>query len=422
MTRLESLEHATALDAADPATAWRDEFVFPRRGGAEVAYLCGHSLGLQPRRARAAVVETLDAWAERAVEGHFDGPFAWYRGDERPAELLAALVGARPEEVAVANALTVNLHLLMASFFRPRGTRRKILIEGAAFPSDRYAVSAQLAWHGLDPVADLVEVAPDARGLVTTEAICAAIAAHAEELALVLIGGVHYLTGEAVDVGRIVRAGHDAGAVVGLDLAHAAGNVALSLHHDDVDFAAWCTYKYLNAGPGAVGALFVHERHGASTELVRLAGWWGNDPDRRFAMDEEVRFVAARGARGWKISNPPMVSVASLRGSLEVFAAVGMPALVARSRELTGALEALLADVPGIELVTPADPARRGAMLTVRVPAPGAALVAALSGGGVVADHRPPDIVRLAPVPLYCSRADVWRAVQTLEKAMAEVG
>lgn len=422
MTVLASLEDAQARDAADPLSALRAHFAFPRRDGVETAYLCGHSLGLQPRGAREAVLESLDAWATRGVEGHFAGEHAWYRGDERPAALLAALVGARAEEVAVANALTVNLHLLMASFFRPRGKRRKILVEAAAFPSDRYAVTAQLAWHGLDPHDDLVVVPADDAGLVSTDAICAVIAAHADELALVLVGGVHYLTGEAIDIRRVVAAGHAAGAIVGIDLAHAAGNVELHLHDDDVDFAAWCTYKYLNAGPGAVGALFVHERHGASTELVRLAGWWGNDPDVRFAMDEQVDFVPAPGARGWKISNPPMVSVAALGGSLEVFAAAGMAALRRRSLALTGALEALLATVGGVDVVTPRDPARRGAMLTLRLHAPGAQLVAALSARGVIVDHRAPDIVRVAPAPLYNNHADVWRFVRTLETTMAEVG
>lgn len=416
---LADLDDARARDAADPLAALRAGFAIPRRDGIDAAYLCGHSLGLQAHRSRAAVLESLEDWATRGVEGHFDGPHAWYRADDEPVAHLAAVVGARPHEVAVANALTVNLHLLMASFFRPVGRRRKILVEGAAFPSDRYAVTAQLAWHGLDPQADLVVVAPDPDGLVTTEAVVAAIDAHAEDLALVLVGGVHYLTGEALDLRRIATAGHAAGAVVGVDLAHAAGNRELALHDDDVDFAAWCTYKYLNAGPGSVGALFVHERHGADRALVRLAGWWGNDPDTRFAMDQQVDFVPATGARGWKVSNPPIVSVAALRGSLEVFATAGMAALRARSIRLTAALEALLDDLDAVTLVTPRDPTRRGAMLTVRLSVPGDALVAALSARGVIVDFRPPDVVRVAPAPLYNSYEDLWRCAAALREALA---
>jgi kynureninase len=422
MTPITDLDDARARDAADPLAGVRALFSFPRRDGVDVAYLCGHSLGLQSRPAREAALESLQAWAERGVEGHFDGPHAWYRADETPAAMLATLVGAKPGEVAVANALTVNLHLLMASFFRPAGRRRKILVEGAAFPSDRYAVAAQLAWHGLDPARDLVEVPLDETGLVSTDAIVAAIDAHADELALVLVGGVHYLSGEALDIGRIVASGHRAGALVGIDLAHAAGNRVLHLHDDGVDFAAWCTYKYLNAGPGSVGALFVHERHAADADLVRLAGWWGNDPDTRFAMDEQLDFVPASGARGWKISNPPIVSVAALRGSLEVFTAAGMPALRARSIGLTGALEVLLDEIPGITQITPRDPDRRGAMLTLRLAVPGDAVVAALSAQGVIVDFRRPAIVRVAPAPLYNSYEDVWRVAEALKTTLAGVG
>ncbi len=421
MSPLSGLDDARSRDEHDPLRSFRDEFVFPRRNGRDVAYLCGHSLGLQSHRSRTAILESLDAWGTRGVEGHFDGERPWYGVDDVPAALAASLVGAQAHEVAIANALTVNLHLLMASFFRPSGRRRKILIEEAAFPSDRYAVAAQLAWHGLDPHADLVVVPADHAGLVPTSRIVEEIERHDDELALVLVGGVHYLTGEAVDIGAIVRAGHAAGALVGIDLAHAAGNRVLTLHDDDVDFAAWCTYKYLNSGPGAVGALFVHDRHGDDTDLVRLAGWWGNDPDTRFAMDEQVDFAPASGARSWRISNPPVVSVASVHGSLEIFAAATMPRLRARSVELTATLEALVAGIDGVEQITPADPERRGAMLTLRLPAPAAEVVRRLGAAGVIVDTRPPRILRVAPAPLYNSYEDLWRFAETLKTALVGV-
>jgi kynureninase len=421
VTPLSSLDDARALDAQDPLRRFRDEFVFPQRNGREVAYLCGHSLGLQSHRSHDAILESLDAWGTRGVEGHFAGDRAWYRADEPPAAMAASLVGALDHEVAIANALTVNLHLLMASFFRPAGRRCKVLIEESAFPSDRYAVATQLAWHGLDPHRDLVVVHADQLGLVPTARIVETIEAHADELALVLVGGVHYLTGEAIDIGAVVRAGHAAGALVGIDLAHAAGNRILALHDDGVDFAAWCTYKYLNSGPGAVGALFVHDRHADDVGLVRLAGWWGNDPGTRFAMDEQVDFVAARGASSWKISNPPVVSLASVRGSLEVFVAATMPRLRERSVALTATLESLVAEIAGVEQITPADPTRRGAMLTLRLPASAAEVVRRLGAAGIVVDARPPSILRVAPAPLYNTYEDLWRFATELKTALAGV-
>ena len=421
MSELESLEHARARDRGDPLAYLRAEFARPQHHGRDAVYLCGHSLGLQPHRSRVAVLESLDTWAARGVEGHFSGEHAWYHADTYPEAMLADLVGARPDEVAIANGLTVNLHLLMASFYRPSGGRTKILIEAGAFPSDRYAVTSQLDWHSLDAADHLVVVPGDEAGRVSSLAIIDAIRACGEELALVLVGGVHYLTGEALDIAAIVSAGHAVGATVGVDLAHAAGNCQLALHDDNVDFAAWCTYKYLNAGPGAVGALFVHQRHGEDSSMVRLAGWWGNDPGTRFAMDQQVAFVAMRGAAGWKISNPPIVSLASVRGSLEVFALVGMTRLRERSMLLTASLAALLDDVDGVEQITPHEPHRRGAMLTLRLTAPGETVVARLSAAGVVVDFRPPAIVRVAPAPLYSSYEDLWRFATTLKTTLAEV-
>ncbi len=421
MSVLESLEQARDRDRSDPLSSLRTEFARPQHEGRDVVYLCGHSLGLQPHRSRAAVLDSLDTWATRGVEGHFSGEHAWYQADVYPEAMLADLVGARPNEVAIANGLTVNLHLLMASFFRPTGRRTKILIEAGAFPSDRYAVTSQLEWHSLDASEHLVVVPADETGCVSSRAIIDAIGGCGEELALVLVGGVHYLTGEALDIGAIVAAGHGVGAIVGVDLAHAAGNRVLALHDDNVDFAAWCTYKYMNAGPGAVGALFVHQRHCEDNTLVRLAGWWGNDPNTRFAMDQQVAFVPVPSASGWKISNPPVISIASLRGSLEVFAAVGMARLRERSLSLTATLAALLGDVEGVEQITPSEPDRRGAMLTLRLRVPGSAVVARLSAAGVVVDYRPPAIVRVAPAPLYNSYEDLWRFATMLKTTLAEV-
>jgi kynureninase len=416
------LDDARRLDADDPLRRWRDEFARPwhERTGRPVAYLCGHSLGLQPRTARAAVDRVLDVWAQHGVDGHFSGPEPWYRYDEPPAAFLGPIVGARPGEVAVAGTLTVDLHLLLASFYRPRPGRSRILVEANAFPSDRYAVDAQVAWHGLDPATEVLELGegdPDA--VDTATRVEELLASRGDEIALVLLGGVNYLTGELLDMARITRAARAAGCIVGWDLAHAAGNVPLQLHDWDVDFAAWCNYKYLNGGPGAVGGFFVHERHDDDPQLVRLAGWWGNDPDRRFAMDEERRFVPRRGAAGWKVSNPPVLALAPVRASLEMFATVGIDALRAKSLALTADFAGWLDDVPGVQVLTPPDPDARGAMLTLRIPGRARAVHEALGAAGVIGDLRAPDTVRLTPVPLYTGWEDAWRAAAALRDAMA---
>jgi kynureninase len=421
MTGLDDvLDEARALDEADPLRGWRDEFAHPRHpdSGDEVAYLCGHSLGLQPRPARAAVERVLDHWATLGVDGHFSGPEPWYRFDEPPAAHLEPVVGARPGEVAVAGTLTVDLHLLLASFYRPTPARRRVLVEATAFPSDRYAVDAQVAWHGFDPADAVVAVDDDEPG-ATTQRVLDVLAARGDEIALVLLGGVNYRSGELLDIERITAAARAAGCVVGWDLAHAAGNVPLQLHDWDVDFAAWCTYKYLNGGPGSVGAYFVHARHDDDPSFVRLAGWWGNEPDRRFAMDQERAFTPRRGAAGWKVSNPPVLALAAVRAALESFDAVGIDALRAKSVALTTSFAGWLRTIPGVRILTPDDPQARGAMLTLHLPGRASAVHEALGAAGVVGDLRAPDTIRLTPVPLYCGWEDAARAALALRHALA---
>ena len=410
---------ALALDAADPLRPFRNEFLVPRHRERDQVYFVGNSLGLQPRGARAQVLEVLDKWAGEAVEGHFSGPTAWMNYHGLVREPLARLVGAQPGEVVAMNTLTVNLHLMMASFYRPTRERPAILIEAGAFPSDRHAVESQIRLHGFDPATDLIEVQPDeAAGTLSMDAIAAAIEQHGPRLALVLWPGVQYRTGPAFDLAAITRLAHAQGAVAGLDLAHAVGNLPLSLHDDGADFAVWCHYKYVNAGPGAVAGCFVHERHGASN-LPRLAGWWGHEAATRFRMAPE--FVPSAGAEGWQLSNPPVLALAPLRASLEQFdRAGGMAVLRAKSEKLTGFLDSLvrrrLGDV--LEIITPAEPARRGAQLSLRVAGGrerGRELFDYLRDTGILGDWREPDVIRISPAPLYNRYSDVLRFVEEVE-------
>lgn len=410
---------ALALDAADPLRPFRNEFLVPRHRERDQVYFVGNSLGLQPRGARAHVLEVLDKWAGEAVEGHFSGPTGWMNYHGLVREPLARLVGAQPGEVVAMNTLTVNLHLMMASFYRPTRERPAILIEAGAFPSDRHAVESQIRLHGYDPATDLIEVQPDeAAGTLSMDAIAAAIEQHGPRLALVLWPGVQYRTGQAFDLAAITRLAHAQGAVAGLDLAHAVGNLPLSLHDDGADFAVWCHYKYVNAGPGAVAGCFVHERHGASN-LPRLAGWWGHEVATRFRMAPE--FVPSAGAEGWQLSNPPVLALAPLRASLEQFdRAGGMAVLRAKSEKLTGFLDSLvrrrLGDV--LEIITPAEPARRGAQLSLRVAGGrerGRELFDYLRDTGILGDWREPDVIRISPAPLYNRYSDVLRFVEEVE-------
>ncbi len=416
-----SLDYALELDRADPLAGLRQEFHFPDApNGGAATYLCGNSLGLQPRQAVTEVARVLADWQRLAVLGHHGGGADWMTYHDALAPSLAALVGAEVPEVVAMNSLTINLHLLLATFYRPAGKRNLILCESGSFPSDRYALVSQLRWHGLDERDALVELAPrpGEHGL-RSEDIRAAIEHAGNRLALVLLPGVQYLTGQVLHPEEWVGAAHAAGARVGLDLAHAVGNTPLALHDWGVDFAVWCSYKYLNGGPGATAGAFVHSRH-HDAGLPRLAGWWGNDLASRFEFSPEFR--PAAGAEGWQVSNGPVLGMAPLKAALAQFEAAGLTAVLDKSRRLTGYLEGLLAQQCGrqIEIVTPRDPADRGAQLSLRVrtgAGQGRALFERLLAAGVIGDWRSPDIIRLAPAPLYNSYADCWRAVQALQGA-----
>lgn len=408
---------ARSLDAADPLASYRSRFLLPTAAdGAPRVYLAGQSLGAQPIAARAAVEAELEAWARLGVDGWFAGGRSWLAADGIAREAAARIVGASPSEVATLNTLTVNLHLLMASFFRPVGARTAILIDAPTFPSDRYAVESQLRHHGSDPDRDLIVVRPRAgEACLRVEDLEGAIHDHRDRLALALLAGVNYATGQSLPIERLTAAVHEAGAVALWDLAHATGNVPLALHDADVDAAAWCTYKYLNSGPGALGQIFVHDRltsGAAGPAAGRLDGWWGNADETRFLMAET--FDPAHGASAWRVSTPPILSLAPIAASLAIFDEVGMAALRAKSVAITGYLEELLEAVaPDSEILTPRDPTARGAQLSIRVPDARRRLEA-LEAHDVVADFREPDIIRLAPIPLYNSFHDVWRAAMAL--------
>jgi kynureninase len=409
---------ARRQDAAAPLHSFREQFLLPRRpDGSPMVYLCGHSLGLQPAAARALVEEELDDWARLGVEGHFRGKTPWYSYHETLRDSGARLVGALPHEVVFMNSLTVNLHLMMATFYRPAGRRRCILIDEPAFPSDLYAMQSQVRHHGGNLSDNLLSVRPrEGEPVVRTEDVEDLLARRGTEIAVVWWNGVNFLTGQFFDLARLIDAAHRQGCVVGLDLAHAAGNVPLRLHEWGVDFAVWCSYKYLNSGPGAVGGCFVHEKHGRNLDLPRLAGWWGNDPATRFRMQLQPDFVPKEGADGWQVSNPPILSMAPLRASLALFDAAGMPALREKSKHLTSYLLYLLDRLPAgrFEVVTPRDPERRGSQLSLLVHDRPRELVRALEGAGVVCDFREPNVVRVAPVPLYNTYRDVWTFADVL--------
>lgn len=404
------LERARALDAADPLASQRDHWCVPKRDDQEIAYFCGNSLGLQARATAGDLQVELDAWAGRAVDGHFEGPHPWFSYHEDFAAPLARVVGALPHEVVCMGSLSNNLHLLLVSFYRPSGTRRRILIEAGAFPSDHHIAVSQILFHGGDPSTDLMLAPQDpASGLVDEDALCALIEREAEHLAVVMLSGVQFRTGQLFDIERITRATQAAGAISGWDLAHAAGNVELALHAWNVDFAAWCSYKYLNGGPGATAGLFVHDRHARRDDLPRFAGWWGHEPSTRFAM--EGLFTPQLGAPGWQLSNAPVFGMAPLRAPLRHFDAVGMPRLVERSRRLTTflleGLEPLLGGL--VHVITPAEPGRRGAQTSLRITQDAPRIQRALQEAGVVGDFRPPDVVRIAPAPLYNNHQDIAR-------------
>ena len=410
--------HAESIDARDALARFRASFHIPRRSdGSEAVYLCGHSLGLAPKRALQLVNEELAVWAQHGVDGHFDAERPWLSYHEQVTAGLAMLVGARPIEVIAMNSLTVNLHLMLTSFFRPQRQRRKILMEMQAFSSDRYAIESQLRVHGVDVVDGLILISPrDGEAALRTDDICEQIDRAGDSLATVLLPGVQYLTGQRLDLPQITQAGHRVGASVGFDLAHAIGNVPLSLHEWDVDFAVWCSYKYLNSGPGAIGGAFVHERH-ARSALPRYAGWWGHDKDSRFAMPPT--FVPLPGAEGWQISNPPILAAAPLIASLALFEQAGIANLRAKSEQLTHYLESLLRAkaAEGLTILTPSAADARGCQLSLRLKRDASAaraIHAELTDLGFICDWREPDVIRVAPVPLYNMFVEVWEFVDAL--------
>jgi len=414
---------AEMLDRGDPLRTFRDEFHVPsRESGEEEIYFAGNSLGLLPRRTRDFVDAELDKWSRLAVKAHFSGENPWMPYHELLAGPAARLVGARPSEVVAMNSLTVNLHLMMTSFYRPTPRRFRILIEDRAFPSDDYAVASHAATRGFDPEAAILRLRSRSGATISLPEIAETLEREGESIALVLLPGVQYYTGQVFDVEAITRLAHAKGCLAGFDLAHAAGNVELRLHDWGVDFAVWCTYKYLNSGPGSVGGCFVHQNHGENPALPRLAGWWGHDKETRFRMLPGFRPIA--GAEGWQLSNPPILSLAAIRASFEVFdAAGGMAPLREKSVRLTGYLEWLLRREMGdaIEIFTPADSAARGCQLSLRVRSGGASgkrVFEKLHASGVTCDWREPDVIRVAPVPLYNRYEEVFRFVDILQEAI----
>jgi kynureninase len=419
MTFENSLAFAQQLDAQDQLRQYQNEFSFPQVNGMKTIYFTGNSLGLQPKRARAYVDEVMNDWANLAVEGHFYAEKPWWDYHERFANPLSQLVGALPSEVTVMNTLTVNLHLLMVSFYRPTATRYKIICEEKAFPSDQYLFQSQVNFHGYATEDAIVEVKRrEGEHNIRLEDVLAKINEVGDELALVLIGGVNYYTGQVFDMKTITEAGHRVGAYVGWDLAHAAGNIKLELHDWQVDFAAWCSYKYMNSGPGNASGCFIHEKHHSKSELPRFAGWWGHNKERRFKM--EPQFNPIQGADGWQISNLPVLSLAPYLASVELFAEIGMEALIQKRNTITAYLEFVLREIDrevqgNFEIITPSNPSERGCQLSVFLHGEGRSLFDYLMKNGVIIDWREPNVIRLAPVPMYTSFEDIYRFGQILK-------
>ena len=415
-------EFAQQLDANDKLRAYRDEFIFPQHNGKNVIYFTGNSLGLQSHRAKKYVNEVMNDWGSLAVEGHFYAEKPWWDYHERFAVPLGKLVGAKPSEITVMNTLTVNLHLMMISFYRPTKTRYKIICEEKAFPSDQYMFQSQVNFHGYTTEDAIVEIKRrDGEHNIRHEDIVAKINEVGDALALVLIGGVNYYTGQVFDIKAITEAGHQAGANVGWDLAHAAGNIKLELHDWNVDFACWCSYKYMNSGPGNASGCFVHERHHGKNEIPRFAGWWGHNKERRFKM--EPAFEPNDGANGWQISNLPVLTLAPYLASVEMFNEIGMEALIEKRDHITAYLEFILNEIgkevdSTFEIITPQNPIERASQLSVFLHGEGRPLFDYLMQNGVITDWREPNVIRLAPVPLYCSYADMYEFGQILKKGI----
>lgn len=415
-----SLAFAKQLDSQDSLATLRNQFHIPTdKNGKEWLYFTGNSLGLQPKSTEKYIQQELQDWANLGVEGHFEAKNPWLNYHEYLTEKMAKVVGAKPIEVVVMNTLTTNLHLLMVSFYRPTKKKYKILIESDAFPSDRYAVQSQLKFHGFDEEDGLVEWKPrDGEELLDIEDLESIIEFEGDEIALILVGGVNYYTGQFLDLKRIAEIGHSKNCVVGIDLAHGAGNIQPNLHNSGVDFAAWCTYKYLNSGPGSLGGVFVHENHANNKKLPRFSGWWNHNKETRFNMRQP--FDVMEGAEGWQLSNPPILSMAAIKASLDLFDEVGMDALREKSKKLTGFFEFLIAEMGSedIKIITPKNPEERGCQLSIQVKNADKSLHQKLTEHHVITDWREPDVIRCAPVPMYTSFEDVFQMVSILKELL----
>lgn len=417
-----SRNFAQEMDQKDPLAGYKEEFIFPVINGKRVIYFTGNSLGLQPKLAKQYVDEVMDDWAKLAVEGHFKAEKPWWDYQERFSEKLSKIVGARPHEITVMNTLTVNLHLLMVSFYRPLGKRNKIICEEKAFPSDQYMIASQVRFHGLEPEDAVVEVKKrPGEHSFRCEDILKKIEEVGDECALVLIGGVNYYSGEVMDMATITKAGHKVGAMVGWDLAHAAGNIELKLHDWNVDFAAWCSYKYMNSGPGNASGCFINEKYHATRDIPRFEGWWGHNKERRFLM--EPVFQPEPNAHAWQISNAPILALAPYLASVEMFDKVGMPALIEKRNKIVAYLEFILKEIDkevsgNFEIITPSNPKQRGTQLSVFLHGEGKDLFHFLMENGVIVDWREPNVIRLAPAPFYCSFEDMFEFGQILKKGI----
>lgn len=407
---------AQEMDAADKLGAYRNRFHIPRdKTGKELIYFCGNSLGLQPVTTKTYIDEIVSQWANFGVEAWFDKENPWLAYCDDIKTSLARIVGAQSDEIAVMNSLSVNLHLLMVSFYRPTTDRFKIIIEQDAFPSDKYIVESQVRMHGYDPAQAIVKIRPrEGQELISTQDVKSVFEMHGDSLALVLLGGVNYATGQKLDIKAITEIAHRAGCPIGFDLAHAAGNVHLDLHKSEVDFAAWCNYKYINSGPGSISAVFIHEKHHRSS-IPRLEGWWGNNRSNRFLMKDH--FDPEIGAEAWVMSTPPLIAIAALKASMSIFDEIEMADLIEKSNSLTGYLEFLLKNLnhDDIHIITPSDPYQRGAQLSIRVRHANKQLFDKIIESGVICDWREPDIIRVAPAPLYNTFNEVCQFVQILK-------
>ena len=420
MTYQNSLYYAKQLDREDPLSYLRKEFHIPKdKHGKEWLYFTGNSLGLQPKITEKYIRQELEDWANLGVEGHFEAKNPWLSYHELLTDTMAKIVGAKPIEVVVMNTLTTNLHLLMVSFYQPTKTKYKIIIESDAFPSDRYAVQSQLSFHGFDPEEALLEWKPkEGKELLELEDLEFLLDSHGDEVALLLIGGVNYYTGQFLDLKKITELGHAKDCMVGIDLAHGAGNIQPNLHDNGVDFAALCTYKYLNSGPGSLSGLFVHEKHANRKDLPRFAGWWNHNKETRFNMRQP--FDVMQGAEGWQLSNPPILSMAAIKASLDIFEKVGMTILLKKSKRLTGFFEYLIHQIATdtIKIITPSNPNQRGCQLSLQVKNADKNLHYKLTEHHIITDWREPDVIRCAPVPMYTSFEDVYHMVKTLESLL----